>query len=117
MLAVFSQDKLDKQLVGGRVEKGTFRAKASFEIMRAAAVPAGTGAAAGSAVSGAVGSAGANSNAAAGNGAKTSAGTGRTLGLREKKSELTTAEKGKEIGVLASSQVAIKVGDTLVIHK
>jgi translation initiation factor IF-2 len=87
VLAVFNQEKLDKQLIGGRVEKGTFRAKASFEILRGSSAP------------------------------KTSLGTGRALSLREKKSEIATAEKGKEIGILASSQIAIQVGDTLVIHK
>lgn len=96
VLVVFSQDKLEKQLVGGRVEKGVFRGKASFEIMRA-------------------GNAAGDSSAA--DVPKVSAGTGRALTLHEKKTEIATAEKGKEIGVLVSSQIAIKVGDTLVIHK
>ncbi len=92
VLAVFSQDKLDKQLVGGRVTKGVFRGKSSFEIVR----PAGD---------------------AGGNGGAKSLGMGRVLGLHEKKSEIAQAEAGREIGVLANAQTLINVGDTLVIHK
>ncbi len=101
VLAVFNQEKLDKQLVGGRVTKGIFRGKSTFEIMRRA----------GTAVVG-----GAEGAAAIEEPAK-SVGTGRVLGLREKKSEIAQAEKGKEIGVLLSSQVTVQVGDTLVIRK
>lgn len=36
VLAVFNQEKIDKQLVGGRVTSGVFRAKAPFEIFRGA---------------------------------------------------------------------------------
>jgi translation initiation factor IF-2 len=43
--------------------------------------------------------------------------SGRIVGLREKKAEILSAEKGKEIGVLISSSAAILVGDKLVIHK
>jgi translation initiation factor IF-2 len=89
VLAVFNQDKFDKQLVGGRVLNGTFRGKASCEIVHR------------------------NPD---GSDAKLPTG-GRILGLREKKSEIATAEKGKEIGVLVSAQTAIQVGDKLVIRK
>ena len=89
VLAVFNQEKLDKQLVGGRVTAGVFRPKASFEIVR----PAGE------------------------EDSKKVPGTGRIIELREKKSEITQAEKGKEIGVLTSSQALIQVGDKLVIKK
>lgn len=34
VLAIFNQDKLDKQLVGGKVTRGFFRNKAHFEISR-----------------------------------------------------------------------------------
>ncbi len=34
VLALFNQEKLEKQLVGGRVGNGTFRGKASFDIVR-----------------------------------------------------------------------------------
>lgn len=34
VLALFNQEKLDKQLVGGRVGHGTFRGKTSFDIVR-----------------------------------------------------------------------------------
>ncbi len=42
VLAVFNQQKLDKQVVGGKVVKGAFRNKAQFDIERAGAV-VGTG--------------------------------------------------------------------------
>ena len=47
----------------------------------------------------------------------TPVGTGRILGLREKKSEIFQADKGKEIGVLLDSQTIAQVGDKLVIRK
>ncbi len=86
VLAVFNQEKLQKQLVGGRVINGTFRGKVSFDIVR-----------------GHVGS--------------TPAGNGKVLGLREKKSEIFQADKGKEIGVLIDSQTLVQVGDKLLIRK
>lgn len=91
VLAVFGQDKLDKQLVGGRVTAGTFRAKASCDILRAGAPGVET--------------------------PTEPLGTGRVLELREKKNEITSAEKNKEIGALVSSHVLIQVGDKLVIRK
>jgi translation initiation factor IF-2 len=90
VLAVFNQDKPEKQLVGGRVLAGIFRAKASFDILR---------------------------RAENGEESKTPLAQGRILGLREKKAEIVQAEKGKEIGLLANSQTLIKVGDKLVIKK
>ena len=86
VLALFNQEKLHKQLVGGRVDGGTFRGNASCDIVRG---PLGT----------------------------TPLGQGKVLGLREKKSEIVSAEKGKEIGVLIDSQVTIQIGDRLVIRK
>ena len=44
-------------------------------------------------------------------------GNGKILGLREKKSEIFQADKGKEIGVLLDSQTIVQVGDKLVIRK
>jgi translation initiation factor IF-2 len=88
VLALFSQEKLDKQLVGGRVTEGVIRGKASFDILRKSET-----------------------------GAEESIGSGKVLGLREKKSEITQAETGKEIGVLANASAAIAVGDILVIKK
>jgi translation initiation factor IF-2 len=95
VLAVFSQDKLDKQLVGGRVIAGTFRGKAAADVLR---------------VTGATGTDGSA-------GAATSVAAGRITELREKKTEIQSAEKGKEIGVLISAPVAVQVGDRLVIRK
>ena len=89
VLAVFNQEKLEKQLVGGAVTLGVVRGKTAIEIFR---VP----------VEG---------------GSRESIGTGRVLSLREKKNEITQAEKGKEIGILVSSETKINVGDTLVIRK
>lgn len=86
VLAIFNQEKLQKQLVGGLVINGTFRGKLSFDIIR-----------------GHVGS--------------TPVGNGKVLGLREKKSEIFQADKGKEIGVLIDSQTLVQVGDKLLIRK
>ncbi len=86
VLALFNQEKPQKQLVGGRITNGTFRPKTSFDIVR-----------------GVVGS--------------TPVGHGKVLSLREKKSEIFQAEKGKEIGVLLDAQTLIQVGDKLVIRK
>jgi translation initiation factor IF-2 len=86
VLALFNQEKLQKQLVGGLVINGTFRGKLSFDIIR-----------------GHVGS--------------TPVGNGKVLGLREKKSEIFQADKGKEIGVLIDSQTVVQVGDKLLIRK
>jgi translation initiation factor IF-2 len=88
ILAVFNGEKSDKQLVGGRVTEGTIRAKASFDILRKTE-----------------------------SGVEGSAGSGRIMSLREKKSELTQAEKGKEVGILANAGAAIKIGDVLVVKK
>ena len=89
VLAVFNQDKLDKQLVGGRVASGTFRSKATIEILRSAGPEA----------------------------PKEPLGSGRVLELREKKNEIASAETGKEIGLLVNSHTLIQVGDKLVIRK
>lgn len=86
VLALFNQEKPQKQLVGGRVTNGTFRPKTSFDIVR-----------------GVVGSA--------------PVGHGKVLSLRETKSEIFQAEKGKEIGVLLDAQTIVQVGDKLVIRK
>jgi translation initiation factor IF-2 len=86
VLAVFNQEKLDKQLVGGRITSGVFRAKAPFEIFRGA-------------------------------GSQEPLGVGKVLTLRENKTEITQAENGKEIGVIASAALMIEVGDILVIRK
>jgi translation initiation factor IF-2 len=89
VLAVFNSEKLDKQLVGGRVLAGTIRNRASFEISRAAAEGE----------------------------EKQTAGNGRIMTLQEKKSEITQAEKGKEIGLLVNSGILLQVGDRLVVKR
>ena len=86
VLALFNQEKPQKQLVGGRVTNGVFRGKVSFDIVR-----------------GVVGSA--------------PVGSGKVLGMREKKSEIFQAEKGKEIGVLLDAPALIQIGDKLLIRK
>lgn len=87
-LVLFNQEKLDRQLVGGRVTEGVIRAKASFEILRTTA-----------------------------DGTEERVGAGKIASIREKKSELTQAEEGKEIGILANAGTAIQVGDILVVKK
>jgi len=89
VLAVFNQEKLHKQLVGGGVTVGVVRGKSAFEILRAAED----------------------------GGSAQSVGTGRVLELREKKAEITQAEKGKEIGLLVNSEAKINIGDKLIIRK
>jgi translation initiation factor IF-2 len=86
VLALFNQEKPQKQLVGGRVANGTFRPKTSFDVVRG---PVGTA----------------------------PVGHGKVLSLRENKSEIFQADKGKEIGVLLDSQTIVQVGDKLVIRK
>jgi translation initiation factor IF-2 len=86
VLALFNQEKLPKQLVGGRVTNGVFHERESFDIVRG---PLGT----------------------------TPLGTGAIRGLREKKTVITQAEKGKEIGVYVDAAVKIEIGDRLVIRK
>jgi translation initiation factor IF-2 len=89
VLAVFNQEKTEKQLVGGRVAAGSFRPKATCEIMRRPTPEAPA----------------------------KSVGVGRIIELREKKAEIETAAQGKEIGLLISAPVLIVVGDLLVIRK
>jgi translation initiation factor IF-2 len=89
VLALFNQTKMHKQLVGGRVTRGTFRAHAACEILRQAGpeVP------------------------------HMPLGSGKIISLHEKKTEITSAENGKEIGVVVGSSVLIQIGDRLVIKK
>jgi translation initiation factor IF-2 len=89
VLAIFNQVKLDKQLIGGRITEGSFKPKLSFEIMRSLN----------------------------GETPKSPLGSGRIVTLREQKSEIFIAEKGKEIGLVVGSAHAIQVGDKLVIKK
>lgn len=44
-------------------------------------------------------------------------GIGRILNLREKKSDTSQAEAGKEVGLLVKAQVLIEVGDRLVVRE
>jgi len=86
VLAVFNQKNLSKQLIGGLVTSGIFRAKSSFEIFKNIE-------------------------------SREPIGTGKILTLRENKTEINQAEKGKEIGVFASCQIKIEVGYILVVKK
>ncbi|MCR4328636.1 MAG: GTP-binding protein [Patescibacteria group bacterium] len=87
VLAVFNKEKLDKQLVGGRVIEGSFRSKGMCEIVRME------------------------------NDVEKNVGTGKITNLRDKKSDVTQAEKGKEAGVCISSSIEIQKGDKLVIRE
>lgn len=88
VLAIFNQQKLEKQLIGGRVTAGTFRPKAAVDIMRRASAEE----------------------------QEKKLGFGKVVSLHEKKTEITQAEKGKEIGVIVNTQVAVQIGDKLVVH-
>jgi translation initiation factor IF-2 len=90
VLAVFNQDKPQKQLIGGRVVNGLFREKAAFDIMR---------------------------RLEGGEETRTPLGHGRVLNLRDKKTAIPQAEKGKEIGVLVNSETLVSVGDKIIIRK
>ena len=45
------------------------------------------------------------------------AGSGRIMNLREKKTEITQAETGREIGLLVNAGIEIQVGDKLIVRK
>jgi translation initiation factor IF-2 len=90
VLAVFNQEKPQKQLIGGRVTNGFFREKAAFDIMR---------------------------RLEGGEETRTPLGHGRVLNLRDKKTTVAQAEKGKEIGVLVNSETLVLVGDKIIIRK
>jgi len=87
VLAIFNQDKLAKQLVGGRVVEGTFKNKGVCEIARLE------------------------------NNGEKIVGSAKILNLRDKKTEAIQAEKGKEAGVLLDTSIEIKKGDKLVIRE
>ena len=89
VLAVFNQTRLSEQLVGGKVLVGTFRGKASFDIIRIAE----------------------------GGSEGKMEGSGKIITLREKKTNIEQAAAGKEIGLVVNSQLLIKVGDKLIIRK
>lgn len=89
VLALFGQERLDKQLVGARVTDGAVKPKLAFDVFRR------------------VGD----------EDPKNPLGSGRIITLREKKSEITIAEKGKEIGLVVNCGTLIQVGDKLVIKK
>ena len=89
VLAVFNQEKSDKQLIGGRITDGTFKPKLPFDVVR----PVN------------------------GEKPKNSVGSGRVTTLREGKSEIMIAEKGKEIGLVVTASTPINVGDIIVIKK
>lgn len=89
VLAVFNQDKHDKQLVGGRVTSGVMRSKANIEILRGLET----------------------------NSESKPEGFGKVLSLRDKKADINQAEEGREIGLIINSSVLINKGDKLVIRK
>jgi translation initiation factor IF-2 len=89
VLAIFNQTKMQKQLVGGRVTHGTFRAHAVCEILRQAGLEV----------------------------PHAPLGSGKVVSLHEKKTEITQADKEKEIGIVVGSSVLIQIGDRLMIKK
>lgn len=91
VLAVFNQDKLEKQIIGGKVTKGIVKVKAPFDFLSRAQAQA--------------------------NAASADLPQGKILGLRDRKTEIQSAEAGKEIGLLVNCPARIASGDTLVIRK
>jgi len=89
VLAVFNQAKPDKQLVGGKVILGTFRNKVQVEITR---------------------------KSGDGDEWKT-IGNGRVLNLRDKKTDVSQTEQGKEAGLIVNAPILVQVGDRLAIRK
>jgi translation initiation factor IF-2 len=92
VLAVFSQTKSERQIVGGRVAEGAFKNRTPFEIERL------------------------SDGAEGGEPRRTIVGRGRVLNLQEQKKDVAQVEAGKEAGVLVSADVAIVVGDKLIIR-
>ncbi|MEK7077131.1 MAG: hypothetical protein AAB967_02770, partial [Patescibacteria group bacterium] len=88
VLVVFNQAKLEKQLVGGRVVEGILRNKAAFEILRSSD-----------------------------GGEPKAVGSGRILSMRDKKTEVQEAQKGKEAGILVNAPIAVQAGDRLAVRK
>ena len=87
ILAVFNQQKLAKQLVGGKVTEGVMKNRANFEIMRANAETSELHL----------------------------VGHGKILSLESNKLEVQQVEAGKECGFMANSSMAIQKGDQIVI--
>ena len=87
ILAVFNQQKLAKQLVGGKVSEGVMKNRANFEIHRI------------------------NPE----NNELRLIGHGKILSLESNKLEVQQVETGKECGLIANSSIAIQKGDLIVI--
>lgn len=81
VLAVFNQEKMDRQLVGGKLLLGNLRLKNAFEVRRDGSMVA----------------------------------SGRITTLRDKKSDITEATEGMEIGLVVNAGTMIAVGDHIVI--
>ena len=90
VLAVFNQLRLDKQVIGGRTTKGFFK-KMPFEIKRPSSAEASKGK------------------------ADEIVGKGRVTNLQIDKKDTFQIPEGKEGGIMVGSDVAIAVGDLLVI--
>ena len=87
VLAIFNKEKLNEQLVGGRVAEGIFRNKGICEVIRIE------------------------------NGAEKIVASGKVVNLRDKKADVAQAEKGKEAGVFVDAPVEIMKGDKLVMRE
>ncbi len=88
VLAIFNQEKQEKQIVGGKITAGVVRGKTTLEVMRKNAT-----------------------------GEEKLDAIGKVLSIRDKKAEIAQAEVGKEIGLLVNFPSAIQVGDRLIIRK
>ncbi|MBI2623847.1 MAG: GTP-binding protein [Candidatus Liptonbacteria bacterium] len=87
VLASFNKEKLNEQLVGGKVTEGIFRNKGICEVVRVE------------------------------NGMDKIVASGKVMNLRDKKADAAQAEKGKEAGVLVDAPVEIMKGDRLVLRE
>lgn len=92
VLAVFNSLRFDKQVVGGKVTEGSFRNKAPFEIERV------------------------SSDAEGGKPQRTIVGHGRVLNLQAQKKDASTVGVGTECGLMVNADIAVAVGDKLVIR-
>jgi len=93
VLAIFNQEKLSKQVVGGKVTHGSFRNRSVVQIKRPSSADATAGK------------------------DEQIVGQGRVTNLQTAKKDANSVGEGNEAGVMISSDVPIAVGDHLIINE
>jgi translation initiation factor IF-2 len=93
VLAVFNAQRLDKQVIGGKVVDGAFKNRVAFEVERGAT----------------------DSSQKTLGQAGTVVGRGRVTNLQQGKQDTASVPAGNECGLMVNSDVAIQIGDMLVI--